>query len=461
MNPIRTAIYHVYLLQLENYDIVRCWQVILKRPFFSGAWRQKIVWTPKLVLVAALAGILKLAVIVSLLLNLGWSVIALVGFVVLDFIFLNSFFIFLTLAVFGLWPIDYVVKRYIINRAKTRIRRFEIGRVYNDRDTSVYSREGLKVIGITGSYGKTTMKEVLGVILAEKFRVLKTPDSVNTPVGIARLVLADLKKKIDVFIVEMGAYHRGDIKALCEITRPDIAVLTGINEAHLERFGSIENTIKAKFEIAENARASALVMMNGDDERVKENYKKFIGGKRFKFYDSHISERPLNIPILGDYIWGVVNACVIIGKELGMTDEEIGRGMRNIKPIPHRLQKIENPNGITVIDDSYNGNPDGVREAIKVLSKFEGRRKIYITPGLVEGGQKVTEIHNQIGVQLNPVADVVILIKNSVTPFIADKLDPKKVIWFDSASVAHNSLENILKPGDVILFQNDWPDNYL
>jgi len=344
------------------------------------------------------------------------------------------------------------------------------------------------------------MKEVLAAILGEKFKILKTPESVNTPIGISRLILNNLDRSIQVFIVEMGAYQRGDIKKLCEIARPDIAVLTGINEAHLERFGSLENTIQAKFEIVENAREGALVLLNGEDERVKGNYQRFVGEKRAVFYFSntpHLAGLPahplpqgerdkLNIPLLGEYIWGVLNACGIMAKELGMTEDEIRRGIQNIQSIPHRLQLIENrAAGITVVDDSYNGNPDGVREAIKALSRFEGRRKIYITPGLVEMGERTREIHNEIGKQLALVADIVILIKNSVTPFIEEGIinlvptlssqpPPKasagtargeggksKIIWFDSAEAAHNSLTNILKPGDVILFQNDWPDNYL
>ena len=262
--------------------------------------------------------------------------------------------------------------------------------------------------------------------------------------------------------MEMGAYRRGEIKALCEIATPDIAVLTGINEAHLERFGSIENTIKAKFEIVENAKSDALIVLNNDNFFVRENYKFHLGTRGVDFYKA--TERQLDypaVPLLGEYIWGTINACVIIAKKLGMNDQEILRGIAKIKPVPHRLEKIENPNGITIIDDSYNGNPDGVKEAIKVLGKFEGRRKIYITPGLVEAGERIKTVHNSIGESLNPVADLVILIKNSVTPFIAEKLDPKKVIWFESAQEAHASLPNILKSGDVILFQNDWPDNYI
>lgn len=440
----------LYLLQLENYNLARYWRIVIAKPFSSQDFRQKLVWTPKLASVFIFAMALQIAASYLTPQPLMRSEIYL-GIFPLVFVFLFLalcffHFVFLSLAVLILRPADLLIKYLVTQRAKAILKQFP----------------KLKIIGITGSYGKTTMKEVLATILGEKFRVLKTPENINTPLGISRLIVRELDDEIPIFVVEMGAYHRGDIKTLCAIAPPDIVILTGINEAHLEQFGNIENTVKAKFEIVQNAKANALVVLNNDDNLVREHYKYFIGVRAVRFYKA--TERLLEypaVPMLGEYIWAVINACVIIAKELGMKDEEILAGIAKIKPVPHRLEKIENPNGITVIDDSYNGNPEGVREAVKVLAKFGGRRKIYITPGLVEGGEKVKEIHNRIGEQLGPVADMVILIKNSVTPFIAEKLDKHKVIWFDSALKAHAALPNILQKGDVILFQNDWPDNYL
>ena len=446
--------YHLYLLQLENYNLGRYWRVAPKKIFLRDKIRQKIVWTPKLSGVFTLAIILQIAVAYFAVRPLANDEVYL-GFFPATFMFLFLFlsffhFVFLTLAVLAVWPFDYMVKSYLVNKARTKMKQLT-----HDR--------GLVVIGITGSYGKTTMKEALAAILSIKFKIVKTPESVNTPVGISRLILSQLTVETEIFIVEMGAYQRGDIRALCEIAKPDIAVLTGINEAHLERFRSIENTIKGKFEIVENARVGGLVVLNGDDARVKENYQKFTDQRRVELYNAASSKyQDLTVPLLGDYIWGIINACGIIASELRLSEEEIRRGIINLKPIPHRLQLIENRSaGITVIDDSYNGNPDGAREAIKALAKFEGRRKIYITPGLVEMGERSREVHKEIGRELAGVADIVILIRNSVTPLIAVELDPHKVIYFDSATLAHNSLQNILKHGDVVMFQNDWPDNYL
>ena len=441
----------LYILQLENYNLKRFLRIMIRQPFSRGAARQKIVWTPKLVSIFILGLLIEIMVAwdMARVFNTPWNAVA---FVLWILILSGAFTVMVTMAVIIFWPVDFVAKQVIIRRAQSKIKKLK----------------KLKIIGITGSYGKTTMKEALAAILSVKFKVLKTPDSVNTPVGISRLILSELNPSTssgpaaEVFIVEMGAYRRGDIKALCKIARPDVAVLTGINEAHLERFGSMENTIKTKFEIVQNAAPDALIVLNNDDKLVRENYRFFIGARGIKFYKA--TEQDLDHPpvsVLGEYIWGVINGCVIIARQLGLADEEIRRGIAEIKPVPHRLQLVRDSGGITVIDDSYNGNPDGAREAIKVLAKYTDKRKIYITPGLVEAGERTAAIHHKIGEQLNAAADLVILIKNSATPYIAEKLQKDKIMWFESAAAAHNALGKILKPGDVILFQNDWPDNYL
>jgi UDP-N-acetylmuramoyl-tripeptide--D-alanyl-D-alanine ligase len=156
----------------------------------------------------------------------------------------------------------------------------------------------------------------------------------------------------------------------------------------------------------------------------------------------------------------------IIAEHLGMSRAEITHGIAMARPISHRLEPFPARDGVLVIDDSYNGNPDGAREAIRTLSRFKNRRTLYVTPGLVEMGPKNTEIHRMLGIELASVADIVILIKNSATYFIAEGLKSagfksQNIMFFENAHAAHNALPAILKPGDIVLFQNDWPDNYL
>ncbi len=448
MNPVKAIKSQLYLLQLENYDLLRFFRLMwtTRGGFRLPKPRKRITWTPKLSVVFFISGLLAAGSAVFPALALGaykfWFLLFFL------WLWLWIYFLFIVLAVVLLWPADFLLKQIIIGRAKRKIQKFP----------------ELTIIGITGSYGKTTMKEILATVLKQKFLVLKTPENINTPLGLARLILDKLQPDIQVLVVEMGAYKRGDIQALCELARPRIAILTGINEAHLERFRSLENTIAAKFEILENSAADGLVFLNQDDERVTANYQKFASGKKIKFYSSR-DGRERQLPLLGDYARGIVSAAVMVAQELGLSDEQINGGVAEIQPIPHRLQLIQNRNGITIIDDSYNANPDGAREAIKVLGRFAGRRKIYVTPGLVEMGERSVAIHREIGKLLAQSADLVVLIKNSATPSIAEGLraagyPADRIKWYDEAQSAYAAVPHILKAGDVVLFQNDWPDNY-
>lgn len=474
MNPLRLIRYHIALVQLEQYDLGRYFAVLSRRYAVRADMRQKAVWTIKLKAIILLALIAALTTTGIFLYFIGMAMAILI---LIASIFIFPFYI--ACAIFITLPLDLFLKRRIIRKAKQKIAR--------------YPR--LKIIGITGSYGKTTMKEILATVLAERFTVLATPDSVNTSVGIARLILEKLSAETEVFVVEMGAYRAGDIRALCALTPPDISVVTGINEAHIERFGSIANTIHTKFEIVRHAKNNAVAILNADDKRIRNGYKAELRGHTAVFYgrkDKELSRYSmenirfeegglrqsfalvndegeayrLTTPLLGDYAPATVMGAVCVAETLGMTRVEIAHGVAMTRPARHRLEPFNAVNGVLVIDDSYNGNPDGSREAVRVLARFKNRRKLYVTPGLVEMGKMSAEIHRTIGKELAAVANIVILIKNSATVYIAEGLagaDFKKqnIRWFASAGEAHAALPAILKGGDIVLFQNDWPDNYL
>lgn len=476
-DPYKLIKYHLYLLQIESYELGRFWKLLFKRGWFpQKGQRKNLVWTPKAALLFALAEILifLLAAILffrhfSLPFTFWWQQV--LGFLVV--VYILDFFtpVVLTIAAIILWPLDWFVKKLVVSRAKAKIR----------------AHGGLKVIGIAGSYGKTTMKEVLGEVLSAKFKVLRTPESVNTPVGVARWVLKQLDHSVQIIIVEMGEHYKGDVKELCGIARPDISVVTGINESHLERMKTLDNVVATIFEIVSCSKPKSLVMLNADDEHVVKHYKEFVWPdhkiaqfsiSNFQFHKFNTEKLvweaeaedvgKVDINLLGEYALGDVDAAVKIGQSLGMSAEDIKKGIANIKPIEHRLQPVKGSVDVLIIDDAYNGNPAGVAEAIKVLSRFTNRRKIYISPGLVEMGKATAEVHRAIGKQLAEVADVVILIKNSVTPFIAEGIgyrvggkEKPEVIWFNTAQEAHSSFVKIIRPGDVVVFQNDWGDNYL
>lgn len=474
MNPIRLIRYHIALLQLEQYDIGRYCAVLKRRYSVSADMRQKAVWTTKLKVITLIAITLAAAVTGSALYSINVVAAAIVAAI--------SLFIFpayLTLAVFITLPLNSFAKGRIINKAKRKLAQFP----------------NLKVIGITGSYGKTTMKVVLTTILAERFTTLATPESINTPIGVARFILEKITQETEVFVVEMGAYRKGDIQELCALTPPDIAVLTGINEAHIERFGSLQNTVSAKFEIVRHAKPRAIAVLNAEDKRVRSGYEKNLAGHTAIFYGDTTGDLPrygitdirfeqdglrqsfsltnahgeaykLSTPLLGGYAPATIMGAVCTCETLGMTRAEITHGVAMTRPVAHRLEPFNAASGVLIIDDSYNGNPDGAREAIRVLARFKNRRKIYITPGLVEMGERSPEIHRAIGTDLAAVADIVILIQNSATAHIAEGLKnadfkSQGILWFKNPREAHAALPATLKSGDVVLFQNDWPDNYL
>ena len=491
--------------------------MLFKKGFWpKGEQRKDLVWTMKALLIFGLAEVLILGLssvfAYWIFLNVLENTVAIVVMLIAAFFILQILgFLFLSISVILLSPVDWLVKSVIIGRAKSKIK----------------SLDKLKIIGVAGSYGKTTMKEILKAVLSAQYTVHSTPESVNTPVGIARWILKNFntsslsnltprplsspgeeESNIDVAIIEMGEHYRGDVEEICNIAKPDIAVVTGIDEAHLERMKSLENITDTVFEVVSKTKPGAMVVLNGDDKNVVDHFKEYIwpdmrvaqylvSSIKYKEFDTEklcwkveIDDLgKFDINLLGEYGLGDVDAAIKIAKSLGMSNEEIKKGIANIKPVQHRLQPIRSAGNILVIDDSYNGNSEGVKEAVKVLSRFANRRKIFITPGLVETGRATVDVHKEIGRQLATVADVVILIRNSVTGYIEEGMNQSviarsasdeaiskqeiaapsdafglamtKIIWFDTAQEAHASLPKILQPGDVILFQNDWGDQYI
>jgi len=471
--------YHLYLLQLENYELPRFWALLLKKGWFpKGEQRKNLVWTTKAKLLFGLAEILILALAAFLFYKGFFMPFAYWWQKALTFlvtVYVLDFFapIFLSAATILIWPADFFTKEILILRARFKIKGL--------RD--------IKVIGIAGSYGKTTMKEVLKSVLSTQYTVLSTPESVNVPIGVARWILEKVDASTEILIVEMGEHYLGDVKQLCKITPPDIAVVTGINQAHLERMQTMESVVATIFEIVSNAKPRAHILLNADNALVTENYEKFVwpDNQVQQYTAESIQNRifdperliwkggfeeigELEIKLLGEYALGDIDAAIKAAKILGLSNEDIKKGTAEIKPVEHRLQPIKSGGNILVIDDSYNGNPNGAAEAIALLRRFPHRRKIYITPGLVEMGDQEAEIHREIGRRLVGAVDIVILIKNSVSPYIEEGIKSlelgdggrkPKVVWFNTALQAHQELKNILQPYDVVLFQNDWGDQYL
>lgn len=332
------------------------------------------------------------------------------------------------------------------------------------------SASDIKVIAITGSYGKTSTKNILYDILSKKYRVLTTPRSHNTPVGIALAVNNANLADYDIFIAEMGARHLGDIAELCEICPPDISLITGICGQHLETFLSFQNIVKAKGEILGATKQEAIIADDAFELFADYDCKKTscgciseinCGADGTKFTLTLGGEsRSVKTALLGEHSAYNIALAAQAAFAIGMTLDEIASAVPEIEPIEHRLQLIKN-GGVNILDDGYNSNVKGARAALKVLNYFDGR-KIVVTPGLVELGVLEEEENCQFGKNLVGF-DLVILVGDTLVKFVENGYrqaggDMTKIKVVLSLPAAQEELKGFLQSGDTVLFLNDLPD---
>jgi len=348
-------------------------------------------------------------------------------------------------------------------------------------------RDDLIKIGITGSYGKTSTKFALRDILSVKFNVLATPSSFNTPMGVSSIVNNELKRSHQVFIAEMGARHVGDIKEMVELVHPKYAMLTSIGPQHLETFGSINNIVNTKNEIMEGLPEDGVGFFASDGEFCDRLFMKCDKEKYRIAYDANRKPHMLisdvevdtqgskfvltcsdgtytrcHTRLLGKHNIQNIALAASVARRLGLTMEEIARGIRRIEPVEHRLQLI--PGQITVIDDAFNSNPSGSAEALNVLSGFKGRR-IIVTPGMVEQGEHEDKLNYAFGAQMPGKVDYAILVGPKHTQPIKNGMveagfDEEHIFTVSNLTEATSELRKLGRPGDVVLFENDLPDNY-
>jgi UDP-N-acetylmuramoyl-tripeptide--D-alanyl-D-alanine ligase len=361
---------------------------------------------------------------------------------------------------------------------------------YNDAKKKLQKRAELIKIGITGSYGKTSTKFILGTILSQKYNTLTTPSSFNTPMGLTRVIREHLNDSHEVFLAEMGARHVGDIEELCRLVQPKYGILTSVGEQHLETFKTFENIKNTKYELIAALPPEGTAFFNADNEACRALYektthvaKKLFGmdykgllyarasdietgsfGSRFTLTFEDGGSVSARTKLLGRHNILNITGCAAIARTLGLSLSEIADGIFKLQPVEHRLCILPTYNGITVIDDAFNSNPQGARMAMEVLKSFEGR-KIVITPGMVELGEKEAEENYSFGRLMADSADVVMLVGKKHSQPIYNGL---KDAGFDMASVyVYNTLEEasarlavIGRFGDVVIFENDLPDNY-
>lgn len=346
----------------------------------------------------------------------------------------------------------------------------------------------LKVVGITGSYGKTSTKLVLNDIVKNSLKTYVTPSSFNTPMGISKVINNELESGTEVFISELGARYVGEIKEVAELVMPDIAMFTNIGPCHIETFGSMENIVKTKFELIDTLKEGGLAIFNYDNPYIKEKAAEIKTRKVYisleddacDYFAKDITvgefgteftlvyknkEYKLKTKLLGKHNIYNVLLSVAAARELGMSMEEIQEAVLNVNQVEHRLSLVENPNNLIIIDDAFNSNPSGAQAALDVISEFKEGKKIVISPGMVELGELQYEENKKFGKNAAAVVDHFIIVAEVNKEAIKDGLvegglDEDKIHEAASLSDAQLILQKICQAGDVILFENDLPDNY-
>ena len=349
------------------------------------------------------------------------------------------------------------------------------------------------VIGVTGSFGKTSTKFAIARVLGPPETALATPGSYNTPMGVVRAVNEDLSTGHRFLIVEMGAYQVGDIAELSALVQPTIGVLTAIGPAHLERFGSMDAIRRAKYELVEALPIEGAAVMNTDDLTVRSladstdhvrvirygldpsgspdvtarDHRFSPHGTRATIIDADGGELPIETRLLGEHAIRHILAAVATARLQEMPLAELGPRIAALEPIEHRLQLIAGTGGVTVIDDAYNSNPAGAAAALEVVADFDeadASRIIVVTPGMVELGELQPEENETFGRHAAAVADVLIVVgRVNRAAIVAGASRPNskaEVITTDSLAEAAEHLKTLLRPGDVVLFENDLPDTY-
>lgn len=367
-------------------------------------------------------------------------------------------------------PVDKAITKWYINDAKKILR----------------AHKDLIVIGITGSYGKTSTKFILSRILSEKYNVLTTPHSFNTPMGVVRTVREQLKPQTEIFICEMGAKNIGDIKEICDIVHPKYGIITSVGEQHLDTFKTVDNVFKTKFELADEVfKNSGSMFVNGDSaeliKRIDPSLYNIYGTQRFDYSASSITygkngseftfESKDDSICISTKLLGLHNIINITGAAalasfLGVSDESIRFAAAALKPTEHRLEIKQSVAGSTLIDDAYNANPEGSIEAVRVLSRFDNMKKVIITPGLIELGAREYDCNFALGVEAAKICDIIILVGLNRSKPLKDgvcsvNFPSDKLFVVSSFKEAMKIYGGLADKNTAVLLENDLPDNYL
>ncbi|MBL7156476.1 MAG: UDP-N-acetylmuramoyl-tripeptide--D-alanyl-D-alanine ligase [Candidatus Pacebacteria bacterium] len=371
--------------------------------------------------------------------------------------------IIFSLLIFCFWPITFFWQKRLINKAKNKRKK------YNN----------LLVIGITGSYGKTSTKEFLYEILCAEYgkhKVLKTEKNQNSEVGISKCILNDLKPHHEIFICEMGAYNRGGIKLLCDIAQPKIGILTGINEQHISTFGTQEKIIKTKFELIDSLPKNGIAILNWNNELIRRGL--VVGSKQLgiriikcstnaEIHNLKIRKQSLFFKINNvDFIVNLAGTqnienlllAIFCAEELDMTFQEISKACEKIRPFEKTMELKQGKGGATIIDDTYSANPKGIISALDYLKLYSGL-KIVIMPCLIELGKESKKVHKEIGEKIGKVCDLAIIttkdyFKEIKKGAISSEMKSENILFLQNPKKIFKIIKPYLKEGNVVLLES-------
>ena len=447
---------------------------------------QRLQWTPRTVRLAAVTFVLAVAVILAA----SWLTVALLSRLVVA---PRVLLVGIGLAA-GLFVVSEVAACTILtaNLSLTPLER-AVNRRFYAQATARMRRYPGEVVGITGSYGKTTTKFITAALLQRRYSVFKTPDGVNTTMGIVRVVREALRDDHRFFVVEVAAYGLGEIREMCDILRPRLGILTAVGVQHLERFGTPERIAEAKYELIDSLPPDGLAIINADDPgclRLAERARR--EGRRVLLYGIGEDERVLGVRgkdvklsskgsafrvetehgvamfetrLLGS--WNIANilGATAAALECGVSLEAIADGVKALTPAPKRLE-VREEGGVIKLIDVANANPLGAQMALEILGQFEGGSKILITPGLVELGQIEADENRRLGRAAAQVCDYVVLVGTQQTQPLREGLREagfagSRVLVARHADEVADHLKAIVHEGDILLYENRLPDTYL
>lgn len=346
---------------------------------------------------------------------------------------------------------------------------------------SIFANSKAVKIAVAGSYGKTSMKELLGHILSSEKKVAVTPANKNVAISHA-VFAAKLQGDEDVLIVEFGEGKPKDVERFTRTLQPTIAVITGLAPAHLDKYSSMDEVAQDILSVATFMPAKN-VYINADssyaEPYIKNDWQAYssqsLGDYRIENVHVNIETLSFTLHVSGDtykiqtnligrHSIGPLVAAIRIAMSLGISKQAIIKAIASLKPYEHRMQP-RNEKGAWVIDDTYNGNIEGIKAGLAYLREIQAKRKWYVTPGLVDQGVETVRVHNELGKHIAAAQpNIVVLMQHSVTQYIVDGLKAGgfrgELRLEDDPLRFYSNLQEFLAAGDVVLMQNDWPDNY-